>query len=85
MEYETLEKPKSKIKVGDYSVKVYKKGYNENAIESLNMNGKWKDRDVFYQVRLNKEDWFDVCTQEEAEIISRLVRIENKLNKVNKW
>jgi hypothetical protein len=71
------------MEVGDYEPQTYKKGFNETYLET---RYKIKDGDVFWIIRVDKEGYFDVKTQFEAEVISRLVRIENMLNelKVNK-
>lgn len=39
---------------------------------------------MFWTIKLDKYGIFDVEKQEDAEIISRVVRIENKLNKLLK-
>ena len=72
----------TKIEIGEYSIETYKKGYNETAIDCLSVKGIWKNGDVFYQIRTDEEGWMDVALQEDAEIISRLIRIERLLKRV---
>ena len=64
------------LKIGDYELVKVEKGVNET---SLNL----KEGEVFWTVCLDKGHYFDVKTQEYAEILSRLVRIENKLKDDN--
>lgn len=63
-------------KTGEYSVEVFKKGENEANLKGL------KNGDIFFMISLGKGVYHDTASQESAEIISRLVRIENKLTKI---
>ena len=65
-------------KIGEYETCLHEPGENEAFIDGI------KEGEVFYTIRLDKDGCFDVKTQAEAEIISRLVRIENLL-KGRKW
>lgn len=63
-------KPKM-IKIGEYDVRVV--GKNETT--SL----KIKKGELYYMIRLDEDSWMDVENVVDAEVISRLVRIENAL------
>jgi hypothetical protein len=63
------------IKIGDYAVFSKEKG-KETFLDNL------KDGDIYFCIRLSKTDWFDTRLQGDAEIISRLVRIENMLKRL---
>lgn len=65
--------PDRKPKVGHYVPMVVKKGETEL--------GNCKDGTVFWMVCLGEGAYFDVMKQSEAEILSRLVRIENLLKR----
>jgi len=62
------------MKIGNYEPNRVKKGYNETHL-------KLKEGETFWVVQIEKDVQMDVITQTEAEIISRLVRIENKMKK----
>lgn len=64
------------MKPGEYESYIQKKGINEAFIENIN------EGEVFYTVQLDENGGFDTKSQAEAEILSRLVRIENMLKKV---
>lgn len=64
-----------KMKIGDYEVRTVQRGVEETNIGVA-------EGQVYYLVRIDKETQMDVKTQSEAEIISRLVRIEKLLKKV---
>jgi hypothetical protein len=66
-------KPKT-MKIGEYDVRVVKKGVETTSLPV-------KEGEVYYMIRLDKHSWMDVQNQINAEIISRLVRIENLLKK----
>ena len=63
------------MKIGDYEPKITEKGYEESL---LNL----EDGAVFWTVKLDKYSGFDVATQFEAEVLSRLVNIERKLDRL---
>ena len=69
---------KEKTKVGEYTLHLQNKGYDEACIEGI------KNGEAFYTIQLDKFGQFDTKSQAEAEIISRLVRIENMLKRVEK-
>jgi len=64
-----------KPKIGSYEPLVVKKGYNETTLPV-------KEGGVFWLVHTEVGGGIDCATQEEAEVLSRLVRIENKLDKL---
>ena len=64
------------LKVGDYLPFVQSKGKVESFITP-----KLKDGTVFWTVRIDKDGYFDLKEQSDAEILSRLVRIENLLKR----
>ena len=64
-----------KLKIGTYEPRVVKKGVEE--APSLRV----AEGDTYWVVQTDKDGQLDVETQTEAEIISRLVRIENLLKK----
>ncbi len=70
-------KTRDRLKIGDYEPVKVQKGFNETTLLL-------KEGEIFWTIRLNNEGLFDVEKQEDAEIISRLVRIENLLKKVLK-
>ena len=73
-----------KTEVGHYEPVIIKKGVNETFLQDYTNNSRkpLKEGDIFWMVNLGDGGSFDVKDQEFAEIISRLVRIENKLNRV---
>jgi len=71
-----MNKKPREIKVGDYDVRVVKKGFEE--ARSLGL----KNGDVYYMVRIDKSGWMDVKEQIDAEILARQVRIEALLKKL---
>lgn len=64
------------LKIGHYEPHVQKKGEDESFIKT-------KEGDVYWMIR-TEDGYIDVKTQTEAEIISRLVRIERLLKNANK-
>lgn len=67
---------KEKIKVGGYTHFIKEIGKDETTLPI-------KEGEIFYTVKLEEFGYLDVLTQTEAEIISRLVRIEKKLSSRN--
>jgi len=59
--------------VGDYMPQTQKRGECEAFIDGM------KDGETFWTIQLSKQAKFDVKRQEDAEIISRLVKIQQKL------
>jgi hypothetical protein len=59
--------------IGEYETVTQKKGKEEAFLDGI------REGQVFWRVRISEEDWFDCKTQIEAEILSRLVRIETRL------
>lgn len=72
-----------KTKVGNYLPVKIKKGVNETFLQDYTNNNKkpLKEGDIFWMVNLGNGASFDCERQEDAEIISRLVKIENKLDR----
>lgn len=68
---------KEKMKIGEYQLFKVEKNINETTLPL-------KEGELFWTVRLSKDVDFDCETQTEAEIISRLVKIENMLKKLSK-
>lgn len=64
-----------KPKVGSYFPVKVEKGINETTLPL-------KEGDIFWEVNLGDGGFFDTEHQEDAEIISRLVRIEKLLRKI---
>ena len=62
-----------KFSVGEYKCFVQKKGKCEACLENM------KEGEVFWTVKISKNGYYDTKNQDMAEIISRLVRIEEKL------
>jgi len=58
------------MKIGEYEPRVQKKDYDECFGADL------AEGDLYWTVKIDKEGYLDVLTQTDAEIISRLVRIE---------
>ncbi len=63
------------LKKGEYQIGFQTKGKHEACIKGI------KENDEFYTVRLEDVTYFDVKTQFEAEMLSRLVRIEVMLKR----
>lgn len=61
-----------RLRIGDYEPIKVEKRINETTLPL-------KEGEVFWTIKLDNERLFDVKTQEEAEIISRLVIIDNNL------
>lgn len=61
------------IKIGEYDIRIV----GENETTNLPL----KKGEIYYMIRIDKESWLDTSSHAHAEIISRLIRIENKLNK----
>ena len=66
---------KFKVKVGGYIPVKVEKGVNETTLPL-------KQGEIFWEINLGDGGSFDVERQEDAEIISRLIRLEKKLNKL---
>ena len=64
--------------IGEYRVYTHKEGKHEAFIEGI------LEGEVFYTIKLDEHGKLDVKTQAEAEIISRLIKIENKLKLIDK-
>ena len=64
-----------KLKIGTYEPRTVRKGVEE--APSLRV----AEGDTYWVVQTEKDGQLDVETQAEAEIISRLVRIENILKR----
>jgi len=62
------------MKIGQYEPREMKKGVDETVLPV-------KEGGVFWVIQIDKHTKCDVLHQESAEIISRLVRIENLLRK----
>lgn len=62
-------------KVGEYYPVIKKKGYQDTDLEGVN------EGDEFWEVVCENKGILDVKTQTEAEIVSRLVRIEKLLKR----
>ena len=63
------------LDVGHYGPVKVEKGVNETILPL-------KEGMIFWTVELGNRSSFDVERQEDAEILSRLVRIEKKIDKV---
>ena len=63
------------MKIGHYEPHTVRKGINETTLPL-------KEGDIFWMIKIDKGGYFDVEKQEDAEIISRLVRIETNLKKL---
>lgn len=73
-------KIRNRLKIGQYEPIKVEKGVNETVLERF---GKpLKEGEIFWTIKLDNEGLFDVDNQDTAEIISRLVRVETKLNKL---
>ena len=64
------------LKIGGYESVVQKKGINEAFIDGV------KEGQVYWRVRIDRDGQMDLKTQFEAEVISRLVRVERLLDKL---
>jgi len=64
------------MKVGSYYPREQEKGENEALIEGL------KEGDTYWTVRLSKYGWYDCRTQYNAEVLSRMVLIDRRLNRM---
>lgn len=62
------------MRVGHYEPRVVKKGSEETVLPV-------KEDEVFWVIQIDKHTKCDVMHQESAEIISRLVKIENLLRR----
>lgn len=65
---------KEKLKIGSYEPVKVKKGYNETVLPL-------KEGDIFWLIR-TEDGGFDTLRQEDAEIISRLIRVEQLLKRL---
>jgi hypothetical protein len=70
---------KNKILIGDYSLREYKPGETECFCPNNLADG-----DIFWTVQLDEYGKLDVLTQADAEIISRLVKLDLRLDKLTK-
>jgi hypothetical protein len=59
-------------RVGHYEPRIVKKGFEETSLDV-------PEGEAYWLIRLDRYSGMDVKTQFEAEVISRLVRIENLL------
>ena len=66
------------MKPGDYVPEVQKKGVNEAFIEGI------KEGQVYWTVKLDNDGLLDVRTQSEAITISRIIRLEQRMEKMIK-
>lgn len=64
-----------KLELGNYEPRIQQKGVEEAAIEGM------KNGDIYWTVRVGRDDWYDTKSQDNAEIIAALARIEQKLKK----
>ncbi len=64
------------MKIGEYECLTVKKGYNEPFIKNM------KEGEVYWSVKIDKDGKFDTKRQEDAIIISELIKIRRKLNKI---
>jgi len=60
------------MEIGHYEPRKVKKGEEETTLDI-------PEGEVYWLIQLDKDAQLDVETQTEAEIISRLIRIENLL------
>ena len=65
------------MKIGNYESVAQKKGYDEAFIDEI------KEGQVYWRVQIDKYGQMDLRTQFEAEVISRLVKIEKLLRRHN--
>lgn len=72
-----MNKKPREIKIGEYDIRIVKKGIETTSLPI-------KEGEPYYMIRLDKESWMDVGSQVHAEILSRLIRIENKLKEKKK-
>lgn len=78
--YETKMKKikiRDRLKIGEYEPVAVAKGYNETILPL-------KEGEIFWTIKMDKYGLFDVERQEDAVIISSLIRIERKLDKLLK-
>ena len=73
-----------KTEVGHYEPVIIKKGVNETFLQDYTNNSRkpLKEGDIFWMVNLGDGASFDVERQEDAEILSRLINIDKKLNRL---
>lgn len=84
VELEIDKKAKLKIfaeKIGDYWPLIQKKGIDEGFIFDRKGKSILKEGDIYWTIRIDKDGHFDTLRQEDAIIISTLVRIERLLRK----
>ena len=72
-----MSKIRDRLKIGQYEPVKMEIGINETTLDL-------KEGEIFWTIKLNNEELFDVENQEDAEIISRLVRIESMLKNLLK-
>ena len=65
-----------KMKIGDYEPRIQEKGLNEAFIDAI------KEGEPYWTIRLDEFGNYDTETQDTAIIISKLVKIENMLEKL---
>lgn len=70
-------KEKINWKIGEVKTFFVKKGEQETGLPL-------KEGECYYTVKTDKETWIDVEDLVEAELLGRMVRIENMLEKVLK-
>ena len=66
---------RNRLKIGDYEPVKVEKGYNETVLPL-------KEGQIFWTIKMDKYGLFDCKRQEDALIISSLVRIEKKLDRL---
>ena len=69
---------RDRLKIGEYEPVKAEKGVNEPFCKNI----KWGQ--IYWTIKMSEYGLFDVEREEDAVIISRLVRIENKLDKLPK-
>jgi len=72
------------MKVGDYEPRICKKGEEETDLMNDEVNP-IKEGDVFWVVMMERNCMFDVKEQKDAEIISRLIKIEKMIRSLYKF
>jgi hypothetical protein len=72
-----MNKKLSELKVGDYDVRIVKKGHETTSLPV-------KEGGTYYIVRVDNSSWIDVLHLVDAEMLSRQVRIEALLKKMFK-
>ncbi|MDO8622645.1 MAG: hypothetical protein Q7R52_00190 [archaeon] len=68
-------KNETNTKVGQYECYKQEKGFNEALGIDI------KEGEIFWTIRLSKDGYYDTKSQDTAEILSRLVKIEQMLKR----